>query len=301
MKNGKLRIVITMGDPAGIGPEVTMKALARCQDRRADFLVVGDTTGRKFRPGVISRASGKAAVEYIKKAVEMIKSGKADALVTAPISKEAAALAGFKWPGHTEYLAHLTKTKRFCMMLTGGPLRVVLATRHVALRDVSRRLNPQEISDAIILTNSALKRYFGIRKPKIAVCALNPHAGEGGLFSDEESRIITPAIKKSGAAGVMGPLPADSLFYDAYRGRFDAEIVMYHDQGLIPLKMIAKDTAVNITLGLPFIRTSPSHGTAFDIAGKNKANPSSMIEAITLAHQLSSPRLNMTRRASAPR
>jgi 4-hydroxythreonine-4-phosphate dehydrogenase len=235
--------------------------------------------------------------------VKLIKAGKADALVTAPINKKAASLAGFKFPGHTEYLAYLVGARKFCMMLVacppkpipnptqelrrgGGPLRVVLATRHIALKDVSRCLDQNQIRDAIILTHQALKKYFRIRHPRIAVCALNPHAGEDGMFSDEESRIITPAIKKAKVKGVVGPLPADSLFYDAYRGRFDAQIVMYHDQGLIPLKMVAKDAAVNITLGLPFIRTSPAHGTAFDIAGRNKANPSSMIEAIKLACQL---------------
>lgn len=281
-------VAITMGDPAGIGLEITKKALARHEiSRRASFLVVGDAC-KKFKPGMVNAACGRAAIEYIDEAVGLIKSGAADALVTAPISKEAINLAGFKWPGHTEYLAHLTKTKKFAMMLIGGPLRVVLATRHIALKDVSEKLNKTEIYDAIILAHAALKRYFRIKHPRIAVCALNPHSGEGGLFGSEEKRIIIPAIKKAlpKVPGIIGPLPADSLFYDAYRGKFDAEIVMYHDQGLIPLKMIAKDTAVNITLGLPFVRTSPAHGTAFDIAGTNKANPSSMIEAIRLACRL---------------
>jgi len=302
-------IAITMGDPAGIGPEIILKALARQNSRRVSFLVVGDSLllkncpcpvvdmknvdMKKFRYGKISAMCGKAAIEYIKKGVDIIKSGAADALVTAPISKEAANLAGFKWPGHTEYLAYLTATKKFCMMLAGGPLKVVLATRHIALKDVSRQLNTEEIYNSIILTANFLKKYFKIKNPKIAVSALNPHAGEGGMFSDEEKRIIMPAIKKAvGASGrsplrIIGPLPADSLFYNAYKGAYDAEIVMYHDQGLIPLKMAARDIGVNITFGLPFARTSPAHGTAFDIAGKDMANSSSMAAAIDLAIQMS--------------
>ncbi len=331
MKKKKPIIAVTMGDPAGIGPEIVMKAFTRHRDWRASFLVIGDafvmnetakTLGyrkkigtatifsstekavkngrcpylidlknvdrKNFRFGQTDASCGKAAIEYINKAVDLIKVGAADALVTAPISKEAINLAGFNWPGHTEYLAYLSDTKRFCMMLAGGPLRVVLATRHIALKDICKRLNSKEIYEAIALTYDLLKKQFRIKDPKIAVSALNPHAGEGGLFSDEEKRVILPAIKKAAGASikVIGPLAADSLFYHAYRGAFDAEIVMYHDQGLIPLKMIARDSAVNITLGLPFVRTSPAHGTAFDIAGKNKANPSSMIEAIRMARRL---------------
>jgi 4-hydroxythreonine-4-phosphate dehydrogenase len=314
-----LTVVITIGDPSGIGPEVALKALTYRYPQWVLFFLVGDSfilnkvakqSGLKdvfkrvvlvdlknvnrdrFEFSGIDVSYGMAAVEYIKKAVDIIKAKKADTLVTAPISKEAINSAGFKWPGHTEYLAHLTKTKKFCMMLTGGSLRVVLATRHIALKDIPGRLNSGEIYNAIAMTAAALKKYFRVKRPKIAVAALNPHAGEGGMFSDEEKRIIIPAIKKIVGARhawplhIVGPLPADSLFYDAYRGKYDAEIVMYHDQGLIPLKMIARDTAVNVTLGLPFVRTSVAHGTAFDIAGKNKANPSSMIEAIKLACQL---------------
>jgi len=170
-------------------------------------------------------------------------------------------------------------------MLAVDKLRVVLATRHIALKDVAKRLNSRQIYDAIILTSATLKKYFKIKNPKIAVCALNPHAGENGLFSDEEKRIIMPAIRNAARTikNITGPMAADALFYRAYRGEFDAEIAMYHDQGLIPLKMAGRDSAVNITLGLPFIRTSPAHGTAFDIAGKGIADPSSMIEAIKLA------------------
>jgi len=290
MSKNKPVIVITIGDPAGIGPEITRKALARRElSRRASFLVVGNE--KSFKPGKPSAKTGKAAIGYINKAVDLIKEGPADALVTAPISKEAINLAGFKWPGHTEYLAHLTKTNKFAMMLAGGPLRVVLATRHIALKDVSKKLNSREIYDVIVLTASYLRKHFKIKNPKIAVCALNPHAGEGGMFSDEEKRIIIPAIKKAGARcsvplHIVGPLPADSLFYNANKGMYDAEIVMYHDQGLIPLKMAARDSGVNITLGLPFVRTSPAHGTAFDIAGKGKADPSSMIAAISMAIKL---------------
>lgn len=282
-------IAITAGDPAGIGPEIIKKALARPEiSRRASFLVVGDISGKKFKSGSPGPGSGRASIDYIDEAVCMIKKGAANALVTAPISKIAASEAGFKFPGHTEYLAHLTATKKFCMMLAGGSLRVVLATRHIALKDVSKKLNSAEIYDAIMLTATSLKKYFKIKNPKIAVCALNPHGGENGLFSDEEKRVIMPAIKKASRKlqNITGPLPADSLFYNAHKGMYDAEIAMYHDQGLIPLKMTARDTSVNITIGLPFIRTSPAHGTAFDIAGKGVANPSSMIEAIKLACQL---------------
>ena len=282
-------IAITAGDPAGIGPEIIKKALARPEiSRRASFLVLGDISGKKFKPGSPGAGSGRASIDCIDEAVSLIKKCKADALVTAPISKFAASSAGFKFPGHTEYLAYLTNTKKFCMMLVGGSLRVVLVTRHIALKDVSKKLNSVEIYDAIILTAVSLKEYFKIKNPRIAVCALNPHAGENGLFSDEEKRIIMPAIKKASRKlkNITGPLPADSLFYNANKGLYDAEIAMYHDQGLIPLKMTARDASVNITLGLPFIRTSPAHGTAFDIAGKGIADPSSMIEAIKLACQL---------------
>jgi len=314
-----IRIAITMGDPAGIGSEIIIKSLARHNDWRVSFLVIGDffvlnktakrlglinvlnklcsdgkkvivvdlknVDEKKFRFGTTDIPCGKASIEYIAKAVSLIKLGKADALVTAPISKESVNAAGFNWPGHTEFLAHLAKTEKYCMMLVAGALKVILATRHIAIKDVNRRLNTEEIYYSIVLANNALKNYFGIKNPKIAVCALNPHAGEGGLFSDEEKRIIIPAVKKAQSMSikVFGPLPADSLFYDAYKGKFDAEVAMYHDQGLVPLKMIGKDIGVNVTLGLPFVRTSPAHGTAFDIAGKNMANPSSMTEAINLA------------------
>jgi len=292
----KTKIAITVGDPAGIGPEIVLKAIARQKKWRVSFLVVGDLQGANHgalgshKPNAVC---GKIAIENIKIAVDLIKNGKADALVTAPISKEAINLAGFKWPGHTEYLAHLTGAKKFAMMLAGGSLRVVLATRHIALKDVAKSLKTQEIYDAIILTADYLKKHFKIKDPKIAVCALNPHAGEAGLFSDEEKRIIMPAIEKASrnVKNIIGPLPADSLFYNACKGKYDAEIVMYHDQGLVPLKMIARNSAVNITLGLPFVRTSPAHGTAFDIAGKGIADPSSMIEAIKLAVNLA----NLTR------
>jgi len=283
MRNKKPVIAITIGDSAGIGLEIIKKALAHQDNSKALFLVIGEKV--KCKPGVVSAASGKAAIGCIKTAVDLIKRGKADALVTAPINKEAAGLAGFKFPGHTEYLAYLTGTKKFAMMLAVDKLRVVLATRHIALKDVAKRLNSRQIYDAIILANAALKKYFRIKTPKIAVCALNPHAGENGLFSDEEKRIIMPAIRNAARTikNITGPMAADALFYRAYRGEFDAEIAMYHDQGLIPLKMAGRDSAVNITLGLPFIRTSPAHGTAFDIAGKGIADPSSMIEAIKLA------------------
>jgi len=310
-------IAISMGDPSGIGPEVILKALASPQIRRlAFFLVVGDafTLGRTaklmkrgkamldfhlldlgnvrkkgFRFGKLSAGYGRASFEYIKTAVDIVKQGVADALVTAPINKEALSKAGLKYNGHTELLARFTGAKDIAMMLTGGPLRVVLVTRHVSLRGAVRKLNTKDIFKAIKVAHDSLKKQFRIRNPKIAVCGLNPHAGESGNFGSEETKIIKPAIARAKRAGVrrlIGPIPSDTLFYRARTGEYDAIICMYHDQGLIPLKMLARDAGVNITLGLPIVRTSPAHGTAFDIAGKSLADPGSMIEAIKTAAKL---------------
>lgn len=219
--------------------------------------------------------------------------GDADALVTAPINKASMNRAGFRIPGHTEFLAELSGTKRFEMMLVGGPLRVVPVTRHVALKDVPRLLTKKKIEEAIALTDQELRRSFGIKKPRIVICGLNPHAGERGLFGSEEERIIAPAVKaarrRTGSA-LTGPLSPDALFRDAYLGRYDAEICMYHDQGLIPLKMISRGAGVNVTLGLPFVRTSPDHGTAYGIAGKGVADPGSMLAAMELAWLISKNR-----------
>lgn len=226
---------------------------------------------------------GKASVEYIKTAYDLVRTNTVDCIVTAPINKAAVNKAGFKFAGHTEYLASLSGVKKIVMMLAGGPLRISLVTRHIPISEVTRYLTAQTIIDTIKITIDALKKDFKIPRPKIGVCALNPHSGEGGILGKEEIRVISPAVKKFRKTDVMGPIAADALFYDAYRGKFDGVICLYHDQGLIPLKMVARDSGVNITLGLGFVRTSPDHGTAFDIAGKGMADSRSMEEAIKLA------------------
>ena len=283
-RSNKPRVIITMGDPSGIGPEVTLKALASPEVKGlANFLVIGETSGPR------GAKSARASLEYIDKALDLAMAGKADAVVTAPVSKAAirkALAADFQ--GHTEYFAERTKTKKFVMMFVGKEMKVALVTRHVSLRRVPDMLNPGMIYDTITLTDKYLKEYFKILSPRIAVCGLNPHAGEGGSFGSEEARLITPAIKKALriSKNIYGPLPADAVFYDARKNRYDAVIAMYHDQGLAPFKMLYFDSGVNLTLGLPFIRTSPDHGTAFNIAGKGVADPRSMIEAIKLACRL---------------
>lgn len=236
-----------------------------------------------FSFGKEDAAYGRASIEYIRRAFDLVRSGVADGMVTAPINKSAARKSGFSFPGHTEYLANLARVDDFVMMLTGGPLKVSLVTRHIRLKDVPKKITIKNISDTIAVTLRALKTDFRIAKPRIGVCALNPHAGEGGIFGDEEKRIITPAVRRFKRHEACGPFPADSIFYDAYRGKFNCVVCLYHDQGLIPLKMIARDNGVNITLGLGFVRTSPDHGTAFDIAGKGKVDSSSMETAIKTA------------------
>jgi len=272
------RIGITLGDVAGIGPEIVAKALAsRKLDKRFDYEIIGNPRTRR-------RAD---AANWIVEGAKRCLAGELAALVTAPISKQLLHDAGYRFEGHTELLAHVARTKRFAMMLVGGPLRVALATIHVPIARVPRLLSTKRIIEVIELSHDVCKR-FGIRRPKIGVAGLNPHAGEGGLLGDEERHIIAPAVRRVARrfAGVSGPWPADTLFHKAYHGGFDAVVAMYHDQGLAPLKMIAFDSGVNLTLGLPFVRTSPDHGTAFDIAGKGIANPDSMIAAINLAAQL---------------
>ncbi len=306
------RIAITLGDPAGIGPEIALKAILAkeiseiCRpvlvgDRTVleevieklgipatlndiDFIDIGAVTYRGFERGCPSAAGGRASVAYIKKAAELALDRTVDAMVTAPISKEALKMARFPWPGHTEMLAELTNTGDYAMMLAGGPLRVILVTIHTALGNVPGMITRERVAKTIVLAQRACGM-MGIRNPKIAVAGLNPHAGEAGLFGEEELREISPAVREAQAAGipVSGPYPADALFHKAYKGEFDIIVCMYHDQGLIPLKMIAFDKGVNATIGLPIIRTSPDHGTAYDIAWKGIAEPSSMIEAIKTA------------------
>ena len=221
-------------------------------------------------------------------AVRAAITGEIDAIVTAPISKESIHLAGSAYPGHTEMLRDLTGSENAVMMFDGGAFRVVLVTIHCALSEVPRMITRESVFSVIHIANTSMKRQFGLASPRIAVCGLNPHAGEAGAFGSEEIDSIIPAVEKAKNLGISvdGPLPADTLFYQANKGRWDVVVAMYHDQGLIPFKMLAFDKGVNVTLGLPIIRTSPDHGTAFDIAWQNKADPESMAEAIKLAAKL---------------
>lgn len=322
-------IAITMGDPAGIGPEVVLKALAdeavrsacrpvvfgdaaalaeaarmlglgadwdvlssaaemrRESARAAVVSLAGVSEGLLFA-GEATREGGEACLCYIRAAAQATREGAAAALVTAPISKEAIGLAGCPFAGHTDLLADLCGAENHVMMLAGGPLRVALVTHHIRLSDVPRALTSDAIVTTARITGDALRRYFGVSAPRLAICGLNPHASDGGRFGDEEQRLIAPAVAALRREGTdaRGPVPPDTCFRRASRGEFDAVVAMYHDQGLIPLKLIAFEEAVNITLGLPIIRTSPSHGTAYDIAGQGAASPTSMIAAIVLAARM---------------
>lgn len=237
-------------------------------------------------------ATGAAMVEYILRAVDLARAGAVDAMVTAPISKAAMHLGGYQYPGHTELIAERCGVSDFAMMLTGGDFRVVLATIHCALREVPARLTTPELLRLLRLLDRSLRRDFGLAQPRIGVAALNPHASEGGLFGDEEDRIISPAVRQAQAEGLLvtGPLPADTIFVRHQRGDFAAVLVMYHDQGLIPLKLLHFGGAVNVTLGLPIIRTSVDHGTAYDLAGRGLADPGSLKAALRLADQLARTR-----------
>ena len=310
----KPRVIITMGDPAGVGPEVTLKALASpAVSGLADFFVVGDGSvvsalyrglglrlkaplvdlrslkGRSVVYGKESPAMGAAAIRYLDEGLRLIARGKGDCLVTAPVNKSSIRMSGLKrFEGHTEYLAERTHSRDVAMMFVGKGMKITLVTRHIALKDVPKRLTTASIYRAIRLTDTYLKKFFKVRYPRIAVAGLNPHAGENGSFGKEEDRIIRPAIRKAagGRSRVSGPYPPDVVFHDALNRRFDAVVSMYHDQALIPFKLLYFTDGVNLTLGLPFVRTSPDHGTAFDIAGKGSADPGSMIEAIRLACRL---------------
>jgi 4-hydroxythreonine-4-phosphate dehydrogenase len=305
-----LRLAVTIGDINGIGPEVALKALYRL--RRLPgvaFTLIGSAPllraearrlGRtalpapvwdpipdvklRRRPGRVDPHAGMAAAAWVGTAACACMRGDFDGLVTAPICKEAMQAANLPHPGHTEFLAGIAGTARFAMMLFGGPLRVVVATRHIPLRDVPAAITPDLLREQVELAAEGLP-WLGCPRARIAVCGLNPHAGEGGRIGDEEIRTIAPVLKQLRRRGldVHGPLAADTVFHRAARGDFDAVVALYHDQGLGPLKLLAFDSGVNVTLGLPFVRTSPDHGTAFDIAGKNRANPASMIEALRQA------------------
>jgi len=323
--SGQPVIGVTMGDPAGIGPEVIVKALADPEIRRAaKYIVFGmneqlcyaadkaeiepfwgrhqhEKISRDYPHKVMvadyddysvpawikgpSKAAGEASIRFCLDAIDAAKDGIIDAVVTAPISKTSWKLAGATWPGHTEMLAERCKSKRKVMMFVAGPLKLALATIHEALFEVRHKFTIGCVFEPIDLLNDALKEYFNIPNPKIGVAALNPHAGENGQFGDEEQRIISPAILLAQEQGINchGPFPADTLFLRAVNGEFDAVVAMYHDQGMIPVKLLDFKRAVNVTIGIPIIRTSPAHGTAFDIAGANFADAAGMKSAITTA------------------
>lgn len=308
------RIGITIGDINGIGPEVALKAVVQgTWGHDVEFMLYGPVTEMKrqlralklelpeyvyFRdvgidvvcnPGEVEVTASLAAEQAIRRVVEGCLSGDLDAMVTAPICKEGFHKAGINVPGHTEFLAELTQTKTFGMMLIGGGLRVMLVTRHLPVSEVPSALTQETIVEHIQLTGEAL-RLFGLENGKIGVCGLNPHAGDGGVIGREEIEIINPAIETARKNGfnVSDAVPADTIFHEALRGDYAAVVAMYHDQGLAPLKMIGFDEGVNVTLGLPIIRTSPDHGTAFGIAGENEASPKSMQCAIELAIEMAS-------------
>ncbi|RMH32710.1 MAG: 4-hydroxythreonine-4-phosphate dehydrogenase PdxA [Nitrospirae bacterium] len=330
-------LAITMGDPAGIGPEIIIKALrtesiwtyarpvvlaSRIVMEQAALaqgasltirpLTKQDLTVNVFNsaprtlpildpfdaplppipPAQPSAAGGRAAVQCIHTAVRLAQAGIVDAIVTAPINKRAMQLAGYDYPGHTEMLADLTGAKRVGMMIVGGGLKVLFVTTHVALRKLPDLLSATAIVEAIELASTGLRDIFKLTHPRIGVAGLNPHAGENGLFGDEEERYIVPAVREAQAKGIdcTGPLPADTLFGKAVRGAFDGIVAMYHDQGLIALKTVAFGRCVNLTVGLPIIRTSVDHGTAYDIAGKGVADPASLLEAMALGARLAAER-----------
>ncbi len=282
---------MTVGDPAGIGPEISIKAVAdpRVTAVCEPCLYGPHTPGALtfYGQGQVSAEAGRAAFDAIARAVEDALRGEVDAIATAPVNKEAFALAGLPWKGHTDLLAYLTQTPRVAMMFYSDALRVVLATIHVPIVDVPALLTPDLVDFIIDITARELPR-FGYAHPRLAVAGLNPHAGEHGVIGAEDDDVLRPAIERARARGVdiTGPWPADTVFGRAARGEFDAAIACYHDQGLIPVKLLAFGRAVNVTLGLPIVRTSVDHGTAFDIAGKGIADPSSLVEAILLAAKL---------------
>lgn len=307
-------IGITMGDPAGIGPELCLRMLARDVNNgklhiygsRAllarvakhtaislpkDATIIDDSAldATNIKPGKIQASCGAAAARYIEQAVEDAQNGKIQAIVTAPINKAALHAAGIQYPGHTEMLAARTNTPEVCMMMASPEINVCLVTTHTAITDVPALITKERLDTVICLAQKAMQSK-GIQHPRITVCGLNPHAGEAGAFGKEEIQTIAPTVvemQKRGYA-IQGPLPADTAFIPDIRQQTDVYIVMYHDQGLIPFKMLAFDSGVNVTLGLPIIRTSPDHGTAFDLAWKGIASDSSMHQATLLATQLAS-------------
>jgi 4-hydroxythreonine-4-phosphate dehydrogenase len=325
-KSSRSLIAVTMGDPAGVGPEIILKSLAAGGfPKKFGYVVIGDRgvlekTGTRLgtviplisissieeaagreesfflfegsrlpaaqvRPGHPDERWGKAVLSYLRTGAQWALENRVQAVVTGPISKEVIQRTDPGFTGHTEFFAALSKTRRFGMMLAGKRLKVSLVTIHCSMRETLRRLKTEGILETIELTHRTLTRWFGLADPAIAVAGLNPHAGERGAFGTEEETIIAPAVQKAFERGlrVSGPHPPDTLFYWAARGRYDAVVALYHDQGLIPLKLLHFDKAVNLTMGLPFIRTSVDHGTAFDIAGKGLAKPDSLAAAVKMA------------------
>jgi 4-hydroxythreonine-4-phosphate dehydrogenase len=282
------RIALTLGDPAGIGPEIVARAIEDPRVRAVcEPMPYGPPDLARFTPGQLSAEAGRASYDALVRAVDDARAGRVAAIATAPVNKEAFALAGLPWRGHTDLLAALTGARRVAMMFYSKPLRVILATVHVPLGDVPRLLTREWLEDLIHLCAAELPR-FGHPRPRLAVAGLNPHAGEHGVIGSEDDAVIAPAVSACRAAGVdvSGPYPADTLFVRATKGEFDAVVACYHDQGLVPVKLVAFGQAVNVTLGLPIIRTSVDHGTAFDIAGKGVADHGSMVEAVLLAARL---------------
>ena len=327
-QSGQPLIGITMGDPAGIGPEIVVKALADPEVRSlARFVIFGlhetlsyaadraelDCYWWRFQHDHLynlnnnvtvadydelyeipepaprpNRLCGQASLSFLQGAMQLAQKQRLAAIVTAPICKQSWKLAKCRFPGHTELLAHFFRAKNVAMMFAGGPLRVALATIHEPIFAVRHKFTIGRVFNPIVLLDKALREWFGIPEPRIGVAGVNPHAGENGQFGDEEKRIIKPAILMANEAGVdcSGPFPPDSIFNMALDGKFDAVVAMYHDQGLIPVKLLAPNDSVNITLGLPIIRTSVDHGTAFDIAGRNIARVEPMKNAIRMAVRL---------------
>lgn len=311
-----VRVAITLGDPRGIGPEIVERVVAD-PPPGANLVVVGPDElvgvyadgvgvgslwgeeGGRGREGLADQSllpppssllpqnAGALAGRAVEKAASLVLAGEVDAIVTGPVEKHALHLAGYRYPGHTEWLAALAGDVDVAMMLAAEAFRVVLVTTHVPLNRVTQLLTTQLVVRIGRITLRALRDWFGIAEPRLAVCAVNPHAGEGGLFGDEDTSVLVPAARQLRAAG---PLPADTVFVKASRGEFDAVLAPYHDVGMTAIKMVAFGSAVNVTLGLPFVRTSPDHGTAFDIVGKGLADPSSMRKAVELAIELANRR-----------
>jgi 4-hydroxythreonine-4-phosphate dehydrogenase len=299
-------LAISLGDPAGIGPEVTARALAAFTPRGGAILFGEPDSipkrwrskmgafdwrpvpARSWKTGRPSAGSGETAFQSVTRATNAVLSGEARALVTAPLSKEALHLAGHHWPGHTELLAHMAglRPEEVGMLLVGGGLRVFLITRHCSLKKAQTLIKAPLLDLALKVCVAGLAKSLKIRHPRLALAALNPHAGEAGAFGREEIEVLKPWVRRhsrSRAFSLAGPLAADTVFVQALRGAYDVVFCLYHDQGLIPLKLLAFDSGVNITLGLPFLRTSPDHGTAWDLAGTGKASPASMLESLRLA------------------